>query len=194
MNAANVAAGLTAGLWYAFAGISVHLDVASRLHLSAAEASSWFFIICFTSAVSGLILSLVYRQPFAFGATIPGWLFLATMGGRYAMPEIAGACLMSGVLIVVAGPLGFGERLMRWLPLPIVMGMFAGSSLSYATGIFQHLSADPLPVALAIGGYLGARAFGRVWLPPIGIASVAGFAGAMLSGQVQFAALHASLP
>jgi benzoate membrane transport protein len=194
VNAANVSAGLTAGLWYAFGGISVHLGVASSLHLSPAEASSWLFIICLTSGISALILGLAYRQPIAFGASIPGWLFLATVGGRYGLSQIAGASLMAGVLIVLAGPLGIGERIMRWLPLPIVMGMFAGSSLSYATGIFRYLNTDPLPVAMAIAGYLAARAFGRMWLPPLAVAGAAGFLGAMLGGQVQFQALQASWP
>src|SRR5262245_742802 len=105
VNGANIAAGLTAGLWYAFGGIAVHLKVAADRHPTAEAASSWFFIICCPACISGIVLTLRYRQPLSIGATIPGWIFLAGTGGRYTLPEIAGASLMAGVAIVALGPL-----------------------------------------------------------------------------------------
>src|SRR5215213_1912852 len=146
INGSNIAAGLTAGLWYAFAGISLHLKVAADLHLTPAATSSWFFIVCCTAGLSGIVLTLRYRQPLSIAATIPGWVFLAAAGDRYTLPELAGASLMAGVAIVALGLLGVGARLMRWLPLPIVMGMFAGSSLGSVTAVFQHLGAEPVTV------------------------------------------------
>jgi benzoate membrane transport protein len=83
---------------------------------------------------------------------------------------------------------------MRWLPLPIVMGMFAGSVLGYATGIFTHLGAQPWTVGAAIVGYLGTRALGRSRLPPVGGAVVAGLAAAALAGQVHAEAFRWSAP
>ena len=194
VNGANIAAGLTAGLWYAFGGISLHLKVAAELRLTPEASSSWFFIICFTAAISGIILTALYRQPLSIAATIPGWAFLATAGDRYTLPQIAGASLMAGIAIVVLGPLGIGERLMRWLPLPIVMGMFAGSSLGYVTAVFQRLGAEPATIGAAILGYLGARALGRTWLPPVALAAAAGLVAAALSGQVHPGAFRWSPP
>ncbi len=91
---------------------------------------------------------------------------------------------MAGVLIVALGLLGVGARLMRWLPFPIVMGMFAGSILGYVTGIFEQLDLHPGVVGAAIAGYLGARALGRSWLRPVAGAVVLGLAGAGFAGQV----------
>src|SRR5829696_4143690 len=194
VNGANIAAGVTAGLWYAFGAIPIQLESAASFHLTPEAASCWFFIIWFTGAVSSILFTPRYRQPLAITWTIPGLVFLATLSDRYTLPEIAGASLAAGLMIVALGFLGIGARLMRWLPLPIVMGMFAGSILGYATGIFEHLGAQPWVVGAAIGGYLGARWLGRAWLPPMGGAVVAGLAGAAVSGQVHPGAFRWSPP
>jgi benzoate membrane transport protein len=194
VNGANVAAGLTAGLWYAFGAIPVYLDTVAGLRLAPAAASSWFFIIFVTSAISSIALALRFRQPLAIGWTIPGLILLATAGKPYTHAEIAGASLVAGVAIVALGLLGVGERVMRWLPLPIIMGMFAGSVLGYATGIFAGLGTQPWSIGAAIFGYLGARALGRSWLPPVGGAFAAGVTAAALAGQVHAEAFRWSPP
>jgi benzoate membrane transport protein len=194
VNGANVAAGLTAGLWYAFGAIPLHLGAAASLRLAPEAAAGWFFVIFITSAVSSIVLSLRFQQPIAVGWTIPGLVLLATAGRPFTHAEIAGAGLVAGAAIVVLGLLGIGERVMRWLPLPIVMGMFAGSVLGYATGIFAHLGAQPWTIGAAILGYLGARALGRSWFPPMGGAVAAGLAAAALAGQVHAEAFRWSAP
>lgn len=194
VNGANIAAGVTAGLWYAFGAIPIQLQAAASFRLTPEAASSWFFIIWFTGAVSSILFTLRYRQPLAITWTIPGLVFLATVSDKYALPEVAGASLVAGLMIVALGFLGIGARLMRWLPLPIVMGMFAGSILSYATGIFEQLGTQPWVVGAAIVGYLGARGLGRSWFPPVAGAVVAGLGAAAMSGQVHPGAFHWSPP
>ena len=194
VNSANIAAGVTAGLWYAFGAIPIQIEAAASFRLTPEAASSWFFIIWFTGAVSSILFTLRYRQPLAITWTIPGLVFLATLSDRYTLPEIAGASLVAGLMIVALGFLGVGARLMRWLPVPIVMGMFAGSIFSYATGIFEQLGTQTWVVGAAIVGYLGARGLGRIWFPPVAGAVVAGLAAAAIFGQVHPEAFHWSPP
>ena len=194
VNSANIAAGVTAGLWYAFGAIPIQIEAAASFRLTPEAASSWFFIIWFTGAVSSILFTLRYRQPLAITWTIPGLVFLATLSDRYTLPEIAGASLVARLMIVALGFLGVGARLMRWLPVPIVMGMFAGSIFSYATGIFEQLGTQTWVVGAAIVGYLGARGLGRIWFPPVAGAVVAGLAAAAISGQVHPEAFHWSPP
>src|SRR5687768_2012900 len=176
INAANLSAGVTAGLFYLFGAVPIFLGATAAMGLPPAAVSSWFFITFMTSAFSGLILSIRYRIPIPVGWTLPGLVFLASVGQRYTHAEMAGAFLMAGFLIIALGLLGVGERLMRWLPLPIVMGMFAGNVLSYVTGVFSSLETQPWVIGATIGGYLAARALGRVWFPPM--------VGAVLSGMM----------
>ena len=107
---------------------------------------------------------------------------------------MAGAGIVAGLAMVGLGCLGLGERLTRWLPLPIVMGVFAGSVLGYVSGIFAQLEAQPWAVGAALVGYLGARALGRAWLPPVGGAVAAGVLAALLAGQINLGGLRWSPP
>lgn len=194
VNAANVAAGVTAGLWYAFGAIPLQLAATDSLDLTPEAASSWFFIIWFTGAVTSIPLTLRYRQPLAITWTIPGLVFLAAVGDRYTLSEIAGASLAAAIMIVVLGLFGVGELLMRWLPFPIVMGMFAGSILGYVTAIFEQFGVSPGVVGSAIAGYLGARALRRAWLPPVAGAVIAGLTAASIAGRVHPEAFRWSPP
>jgi benzoate membrane transport protein len=194
INSASVMVGLTAGLGYTFGAVPLFLGATSSLNLSPEARSSWFFIIFFTSAVASLVLTLRYRQPLAIGWTSPGLLLLVSFGDRFTLPELAGAGLVAGVVMLALGLLGLGERAERWIPRPIVMGVFVGSVLSYASGIFTHFAAEPSTVGAALAGYLGARALGRSWLPPMGGAVVAGVGVAGLAGRVQLHALSWSPP
>ena len=126
-------AGLTAFTWYAFGALPLHLAISAQLGLSAAQTSSWVFIVWFSSALLTILLSLVYRQPIPITWTIPGLIYLGTLAGQFSYAEIMGGNLMAGVLFLVLAVLGMGERIMKWLPLPVVMGMFAGSIFTYVT-------------------------------------------------------------
>jgi benzoate membrane transport protein len=181
-NAANLAAGLTAGLWYAFGAIPLQLEAGAKLGLPPAVAASAFFIFWFTGAVSGILLSLRYKQPLAITWTIPGLIFLAGAGTRYTFSELVGASIVAGLLIVILGLLRVGERLRRWIPLPVVVGTFAGGVLHYASGIFDLLKSQPLLGGSAIAGYLLARKVARSWLPPVAGTAGAGLLAALLAG------------
>src|SRR5687767_12245898 len=87
INAANISAGVTAGLFYLFGAVPIFLGATAAMGLSPAEVSSWFFITFMTSAFSGLILSIKYRLPIPVGWTMPGLVFLASAGSSYTHAE-----------------------------------------------------------------------------------------------------------
>jgi benzoate membrane transport protein len=194
VNSANVSAGMTAGLFYAFGAIPVLLDSTASLHLSPEAAASWLFVTFMTSAIGSLFFAIRFRQPIPIGWTMAGLVFLASTGGRYSHAELAGACLVAGVVIVALGLFGVAERLMRWLPLSIVMGMFAGNVLGAVGATFTNLETQPLVVGAAIAGYVAARAFNRGWCPPMAGAFLAGIVVAAVTGQVALAAFQWSTP
>jgi benzoate membrane transport protein len=194
INSANVSAGMTAGLFYAFGATPVLLDSMASLHLSPGAAASWFFVTFMTSALGSLFFTLRFRQPIPIGWTLAGLVFLASNGDRFSHAEIAGACLLAGVIIVALGVLGVAERLMRWLPLSIVMGMFAGSVLGTVGVAFKNLETQPFVVGSAIAGYVGARALNRSWCPPMAGAFLSGIVASVITGQVAPAVFHWSAP
>jgi benzoate membrane transport protein len=176
MNATVLCAGATVFLWYAFGALPLHLSVVDQLGLDPARASSWISIVWMSSAVTSIAISLRYRQPIPITWTIPGLVLLGAVGGNFSAPELAGACLAAGVALLVLGMAGAGAQVMRWLPQPIVMGMFAGSIIGYATRMVSATVDDFAVAGAVVAGYLAGRIVGSPRVPPVGIAALAGAA------------------
>ena len=166
--------GITVFFWYAFAGIPLHLAVAAQLKLSPSETASWVLIVWVTSAAASIGAALFYRIPIPITWTIPGIIYLGALAGRFSYAEIVGANLLAGVLMIAMGALGIGKRVMTWLPLPIVMGMFAGSILEYGTRLVAATVDDFLVAGTCVLCYLAARVANSPRLPPVGLAAVGG--------------------
>lgn len=181
-SAAAFWAGITAFLWYVFGALPLQVAVLGRLRVEQDQASSWIFITWFSTAAVTVAISLYYRQPIPINWTIPGLIYLGTLGGQFSFGEIAAANLVAGLLIIILGALGIGSRILRWVPLPIVMGMFAGSSLDYLTRLVSATVQDVAIAGSTVLGYLLGRLLGTPRLPPVGLAVVIGAAAVLLLG------------
>jgi benzoate membrane transport protein len=194
MNAAAFWTGITVFLWYAFAGIPLHLAVAAQLDLSPGETASWILIVWLMSAAASIGASLFYRVPIPITWTIPGIIYLGALAGRFSYAEIVGANLLAGVLMTAMGALGIGKRIMAWLPLPIVMGMFAGSILEYGTRLVAATAQDFLVAGTCVICYLAGRVLNDPRLPPVGLAAVGGAAAISLTSSTPAIELAWSAP
>jgi benzoate membrane transport protein len=174
LNAAAVSAGLTAFVFYTTAGVPLLIAIAGRLGLDAAHTSSWFFVVFFSTAVTSVALSLVYRQPLPINWSLPGLVYLGSLAGQFGFPELVGANLMAGAAIALVGLLGLGGRLLAVLPLPIALGMFGGSILGNLSELVTA-TVDDVPVAGAtVAGYLLGRLLGGRRVPPVAFAVLGG--------------------
>lgn len=100
-------------------------------------------------------MTLHYRQPIAIGWSMPALALIAAtgpLGGQYSLSELMGASIVAGAALLALGLLGVGERLMGLLPLPIVLGMFAGSTLHLVTDVCGGLESQLLVVGAALAG------------------------------------------
>lgn len=194
LNHAAVWAGLTGFVWYAFGGIPLQIAVGAQLALTSAQTSSWIFIVWFSGAVLSIALSLRLRQPIPITWTLPGLVYLGTLAGRFSFAELVGANLLAGIAILVLGLLGVGAALMRWLPLPIVMGMFAGSILPYMTQMVAATVQDVAIAGMTVAGYLIGRAIASPRVPPVGLAVVAGGLAVAWVGTPRVATVEWMLP
>ncbi len=193
-NMAAVWAGLTAFVWYGFGALPLHLEVAGQLGLSASEASSWIFIIWFSGAITSIVLTLYYRLPIPITWTIPGLIYLGTLSGQFTFAEIVGANLMAGIAILLLGAFGVGERIMAWLPLPIVMGMFGGSILVYVTRMVAASVEDVLVAGITVASYLVGRFIANPRVPPMGLAVIIGGIAVFVFGDTATEVVSWSLP
>lgn len=193
-SAAALWAGVTAFVWYAFGAVPLHIGVSEQLGLSTAQTSSWIFIVWLSGAVLSIAISLYYRQPVPITWSIPGLIYLGSLAERFTFAEIVGANLVAGVALVVLGLAGVGGRIMRWLPLPIVMGMFAGSILSYVLRMVAATVADLTIAGTTVAGYLAGRLIANPRIPPVGLAVIAGGIAIALTGAPGTQAVAWTLP
>lgn len=193
-NTAALWAGVTAFVWYAFGAVPLHIGVSQQLGLTLGQSSSWIFIVWFSGAISSIVLSIYFRQPIPITWTIPGLIYLGTLAGQFSFAELVGANLIAGLVIFGLGLLKIGGRLMKWLPLPIVMGMFAGSILGYVVRLVSATVNDVLVAGTTVAGYLVGRFIGNPRVPPMGLAVVFGVFGILLGGSATTTTISWSLP
>jgi benzoate membrane transport protein len=181
-NTQALGAGVSAFIWYAFGAVPLHIAVASQLGLDSVESSSWVFIVWTTGAAASIALSLYYRQPIPITWSIPGIVYLGTLAGQFTFAEMVAANLVAGILILVLSIAGIGSKLMAWLPIPIVMAMFAGSIFTYATRLVAVTVDDWVIAGSTVVGYLIARFIDNDKVPPVGLAVLAGAIAVAIDG------------
>jgi benzoate membrane transport protein len=194
LDAAALSAGLTAFIWYACGGIPLQLSVAAQLGLTPAQTSSSVFIVWTSGALASIALSLRLRQPIPITWTIPGLVYMGSLAGRFSVAEIAGGALVAALILAALAFAGVGGRIMRWLPLPIVMGMFAGSILDYLVRAVTATVADLAIGGSVLGGYLAARFLGGARVPPVGAALLLGAVAVALDYDGALPAVPWALP
>jgi benzoate membrane transport protein len=194
LDPAAVSAGISAFVFYVSAGVPLLIAIAGRLGLDAAHTSSWFFIVFFSTAYTSIGLSLVYRQPLPINWSLPGLLYLGSLAGHFSFSELVGANVMAGLVIIAIGLLKIGPRLVAVLPLPIAMGMFAGSILGNLSGLVSATVDDTVVAGATVAGYLLGRLTRNRGVPPVGVAALTGALAIVLTQRVTAASMAWTLP
>ena len=125
MTLASVGSGVVAWFFGATKALII-LDIANKYKLPTNLTVSWIFILYLTAGLTGIFLVLRYKQPFGMAWPIPGAVFIGAALSHMSFPEICGAFVMTGVLVIVLGYSGLVTRVMNMVPVPIMMGMVAG--------------------------------------------------------------------
>ena len=169
LGALYAANGLIGLIFAATGPVAVILAVGTQGGLTQAELASWVFGVFFLNGLLTVLACWVYRQPLAFFWTIPGTVLVGPALGHLSWPEVVGAFVATGLLMLVLGLTGWVRRVMDLIPMPIVMGMVAGVFLRFGTDLVRALGADVAVAAPMVLVFLllSARpALGR-WVPPI---------------------------
>lgn len=170
--------GLIAFVFAASGPLAIILSVGSAAEVSTALIASWVFGCFALNGVLTILMSWRYRMPLVFFWTIPGMVLVGEALVRMPFAEIVGAYLLSAILMLVLGLSGWIGRIMRTIPLPIVMGMVAGVFLRFGTDLLRQLQSDLWlagPMVLVFIA-LSARPRAARFLPPL--------LGALLTGAL----------
>lgn len=174
--------------------LSIPLAAAQELRLSTAETTSWILAVWGLPGLLGLVLIVRYRQPLLLTGNIFSVIFVASLGGQISYPELVGAFIVAGFILVLLSVLGLTGRFTALIPPPIVYGLLAGAIMPFVSGIFTAVGDAP---ALVIGSFL-AYLWGRRTLEPripaILPAFIAGLVIAAVTGQFGSVSTGLSLP
>jgi len=149
-----------------------------------------FVTACMIPGIFGIVLSLYWKKPITWAYSIPGIIVFVSGIVNFVYGETLGACIVAGVIVLVIGFSGVVNRVMRWIPLPITMGMVAGVLFRFAVDIVKPLGVIPLTVAIVLGCYAVATLFReKIKIPPIFIAVVVGLIVAVVDGSLNIGAM-----
>jgi benzoate membrane transport protein len=168
------ASAVVAFLFAASGPVAIILAVGARGGLSESDIASWIFAAFFLNSLMSIGFSIVYRQPLVFLWSIPGAVLLGPALGHLSFPEVVGAFLATGVLILLLGLSGWVGRAMQAVPMPIVMAMVAAVFLRFGVDLvlaFRDQLWIAAPMTLAFFAF---SALPRMRVPPLIAALAAG--------------------
>ena len=165
--------------------MAIILATGTRGGLSEVQIASWVFASLFVNGVMSVGYSLAYRQPLAFFWTIPGTVLVGPALGHLSFPEVVGAYVATGLLMMALGALGLVRRAMAAVPMPIVMGMVAGVFLQFGLDWVRAFQQDLGIAATMTAAFLLVGAIPKLAarLPPMLAALAAGAAAIYVTGS-----------
>ena len=156
--------------------VALILTVGIAGGLKPAEIASWVSLAFMLGGVITFAMSYFYRQPLAMAWTIPGTAIVGAGLLKFPYPEIVGAYVVTGVLMLVLGLSGAFRKIMDWMPQPIVMAMVAGLFLKFGILAIDGFDKAPIVAVAATAGFVLfslVRPIGR-FIPPVVAALAAG--------------------
>ncbi len=174
--------------------LSIPLGAASDLGLTRGQLTGWIVALYGVSGVLSLLMVWRYRQPLLLTGNIFVLVFVASLGGQLPWPELVGASMTAGALVLLMGLLGWTQRLAAWLPGPVVFGVLAGAVLPFFTGLFDAFGDLRLVVGLTLFAYLAGRRWLEPRVPAVLPAVSVGIVVAALTGDLEVPAAEIVLP
>lgn len=156
--------------------VALILTVGIAGGLKPVEIASWVSLAFMLGGALTFAMSWLYRQPLAMAWTIPGTAIVGAGLLKFPYPEIVGAYVVTGVLMLALGLSGAFRKIMDWMPQPIVMAMVAGLFLKFGILAIDGFDKAPIVAAAATAGFVLfslVRALGR-FVPPVVAALAAG--------------------
>ncbi|MCC5792918.1 MAG: benzoate/H(+) symporter BenE family transporter [Legionellaceae bacterium] len=155
----NVAAGLvTVLVGYTSSAVLIY-QAALACGATPAQVGSWFLALGLGMGLGTIILSAWYRIPVIIAWSTPGAVMLIASAAHFSMPEIVGAFIVSGLLILLTGLSGVFDKIMRYLPSSLAQAMMAGMLLHFGLDLFAALQQQVVLVSLMVLVYFLGKQF-----------------------------------
>ena len=185
LNSKTITAGVVAAIFGCSGPALVTYNAATAAGYSVEQAATWLFGIYVFGGLISLIMALYYKQPIVGAYSIPGASMLGAALLGFTFNEAAASFIMAGVIVLILGITGLMGKVMKWLPLPIVMGMIAGAMLRFGTNIVNSTKEAPIICGIAIAAFLFVPKVIKK-MPPVLAALIFGVGALFITGGFNF--------
>ena len=179
-------AGIVAAIFGCSGPALIVISAAETGNLTSGQTVSWLLAIYLLGGLISLVMALGYQQPITGAYSIPGAAIMTGALVSIGFDAAVGAFVMSGAIVLLLGLSGLVGRVMRWLPMPIVMAMIAGALIRFGIGAVDAIGTAPLVAGSAAVVYFLTQRFLPV-VPPVLAALLVGLMAAFLTGTIQSA-------
>jgi benzoate membrane transport protein len=184
LNINTISAGTVASIFGCTGPALIIIGAATSGGLTYAQTISWLFAVYFFSGLLGIFLALKYRQPISGAHSIAGAVLVAGSLTHFSLNEAIGAYLVANIIVIILGASGLIDKVMKWIPVPIVMGMIVGVMIRFATEMITSITLSPLLAGSAILVFLLATRFMKKF-PPVFAALIVAVLLAILTKEFQ---------
>lgn len=175
MSVANVGAGLIAAIFGTTGPALILLDGAASGGLSSGQTVAWVSAVYILGGLISFVMGLYYKQPIVGAWSIPAAALVVSNLESYSLGEMMGAYFLASLLVLVLGLTGWMRKVVRWIPMPILMAMIGGVLVGYAVNAIEAAGSAPVIVGSAAVGYFLLARF---------ITAIPGVVGALVFGVV----------
>ena len=189
LNLNSISAGTVAAIFGCSGPALIVIGAADAGKLSSGQTVAWLLAIYGLGGLISLFLALRYKMPINGAYSIPGAAIMTAAFASFSFPEVVGAFIMAGVIVLLLGVTGIIGRIMRWIPMPIVMAMIAGAMIRFGVGAVESVKAAPVIAGSAVLAFFLTMRFVKRF-PPVLAALIVGLVVAVATGSIQTASVN----
>ncbi len=178
----TASAGVVAAIFGCSGPALIVIGAAKGGNLTEGQTVAWLLAIYGLGGLISLIMALYYKIPVTGAYSIPGAALVAGALAIFPFEQAVGAFLMAGLMVFLLGITGVIGRVMRWLPMPIVMAMIAGALIRFGIGAVTSIEKLPIVVGSATLAFFLSMRFLKT-VPPVLSALVVGLIAVALTGS-----------
>ena len=182
INLNTTSAGLVAAIFGCSGPALIVIGAAGAGNLTNGQTVAWLLAIYGLGGLISFVLALYYKMPITGAYSIPGAALVAGSLAIFPFDQAVGAFIMAGVIVLILGVTGLIGRVMRWLPMPIVMAMIAGALIRFGIGAVTAVSTLPLVVGAATLAFFLSMRFVKA-VPPVLSALVVGLVAVVITSS-----------
>ncbi len=150
LNSQNIAAGIVSALLAITGPPALILEAASKGNFTTQQTILWMFSVYVFGGIFSILIPWYYRMPIVGAHTLTGVAFLTTVTAQFTYPELLGAYIFSGLLMLLIGYLGIFSKLLEYVPKEIIAVMLAGMITKYIVNFVSSITQLPLIGGVAL--------------------------------------------